>query len=149
MTGLDVSRTFVDIATANAKAAGVSVDFRLGNASAMPFPTDSFDFIVCQAAFKNFSEPVLRLEEMYRVLRPGVKAMILDLRADASAAEIDTEVRKMGLGWLNSFLIELSLAGCENAPMAREQFQQMASQTPFTAREIADVPLGFAVSLKK
>src|SRR6516164_3317171 len=36
ITGLDVSRTFVQIATENARAAGVAVDFQLGNASAMP-----------------------------------------------------------------------------------------------------------------
>src|SRR5208337_2090171 len=54
ITGLDISRTFVEIATENARNAGVRIDFRLGNASAMPFADDSFDFICCSAAFKNF-----------------------------------------------------------------------------------------------
>ena len=35
ITGLDVSRTLVEIATENARNAGVKIDFRLGNASAM------------------------------------------------------------------------------------------------------------------
>src|SRR5580692_10791002 len=35
--GLDISSTFVDIAQQNASEAGVAVDFRQGNASAMPF----------------------------------------------------------------------------------------------------------------
>src|ERR1700722_19856862 len=71
VTGLDISESFVRIARENAGAAGVAVDFRHGNASAMPFPDASFDFIVCSAAFKNFSDPVGALNEIYRVLAPG------------------------------------------------------------------------------
>jgi ubiquinone/menaquinone biosynthesis C-methylase UbiE len=32
------------------------IDFKQGNASQMPYPDESFDFVVCQAAFKNFAE---------------------------------------------------------------------------------------------
>src|ERR1700739_982490 len=41
MTGLDVSRTMVELARANAAEAGVEVDFRQGNALGMPFADDS------------------------------------------------------------------------------------------------------------
>ena len=58
ITGLDISKSFVRIATENAIKAGVEVTFREGNASSMPFESDSFDFVYCRAAFKNFSEPV-------------------------------------------------------------------------------------------
>ena len=81
VTGLDISHTFVDIARRNASDAGVSVDFHQGNAAAIPFADQSFDFILCRAAFKNFSEPVRALQEMYRVLAKGGQALIIDLRA--------------------------------------------------------------------
>src|SRR5438876_7539305 len=55
IVGLDISPTFVEIAQAKAKEAGVNVDFRQGNASQMPLDDDLFDFSVCSAAFKNFS----------------------------------------------------------------------------------------------
>ena len=87
VTGLDISKTFVEIATTNARKAGVAATFRLGNASAMPLEGGSFDLIVCRAAFKNFSEPVRAIEEMYRVLKPGGKAIIFDLRPDVSPPE--------------------------------------------------------------
>ena len=58
IVGLDISHSFVEIATANAKAAGVAIDFRQGNASEMPLAANLFDFVVCVAAFKNFTEPV-------------------------------------------------------------------------------------------
>src|SRR5215471_18951736 len=56
ISGLDISRTFVQIASDNARQAGVSIDFRHGDAAHMPFQSESFDFIVCRAAFKNFSD---------------------------------------------------------------------------------------------
>lgn len=70
VTGLDISKTFVGIARKNAEFANVKIDFRHGNASRMPFGDNSFDFVVCRAAFKNFSEPLAAIAEMQRVLRP-------------------------------------------------------------------------------
>src|SRR5436305_13743541 len=58
VTGLDISQTFVEIATENARLAGLSVDFQQGNASSMHFDEGSFGLIICQAAFNNFSHPV-------------------------------------------------------------------------------------------
>ena len=102
MTGLDISKTFVEIAQANARQANVSVDFRLGNASDMPFADETFNFIICTAAFKNFTQPVQAIAEMQRVLKPGGKALIVDLRRDASRADVDRMVREMDLNWLNA-----------------------------------------------
>src|SRR5262249_10501584 len=104
VVGLDISQSFVSMAAENAKVAGVAVAFRLGNASAMPFEAGSFDFIVCRAAFKNFTQPIEALREMHRVLRPGGTAMIIDLRPDASAQTINDHVRGMGLSWFNALL---------------------------------------------
>src|SRR4029077_19446828 len=42
IAGLDVSRTFVRIARDNAARAGVEVDFREGDAAALPFAGDAF-----------------------------------------------------------------------------------------------------------
>ena len=55
ITGLDISKSFVEIARKNAMKSDLRIDFREGNASAMPFENESFDFTFCQAAFKNFS----------------------------------------------------------------------------------------------
>jgi ubiquinone/menaquinone biosynthesis C-methylase UbiE len=100
ITGLDISRSFVTIATENAAKAGVAVDFRVGDAAALPFADASFDFIVCRAAFKNFSDPIKALREMQRVLKPAGQALVIDIRKDACGAAIDREVRDMNLPWL-------------------------------------------------
>ena len=46
VTGLDISKSFVEIARKNAIGASVKVDFREGNASSMPFESNSFDFMI-------------------------------------------------------------------------------------------------------
>ena len=58
VTGLDISATFVEIARANAARAGVQAQFERGDASRMPFDGERFDYVVCRAAFKNFTAPV-------------------------------------------------------------------------------------------
>jgi len=104
VSGLDISHSFVRIASENARKAGVSVDFRHGDAAHMPFPDDSFDFVVCRAAFKNFSDPPGAINEIYRVLGQGGQASIIDLRKDASLADIDEEVAGMHMSALSAMM---------------------------------------------
>src|SRR5713226_7698229 len=108
VTGLDISETFVKIERQNAAEAGVKVDFNHGDATTMPFDDNSFDFAVCVAAFKNFTQPVLALNEFHRVLKPGGTALIVDLRRDASIEDIDNEVKNMKLNALNALLTKFT-----------------------------------------
>ena len=105
MIGLDISRTFVRIANENAEKAGVDVCFEQGDAADMPYPANGIDFIVCRAAFKNFARPLAALNEMYRVLKPGGTALIIDLRKDFSPQEVSDYVR--GRGVVNAALMKL------------------------------------------
>jgi ubiquinone/menaquinone biosynthesis C-methylase UbiE len=148
ITGLDISHTFVKMAADNAAKVGVAATFRHGNASEMPFAPDSFDLIVCRAAFKNFSEPVRALAEMHRVLRPGGTALIIDLRPDASPADINAYVRR--LGWVNRLLTKWTFKYMLlKRAYTQEQFRQMASETPFRTCTIREEGMGLEVSLTK
>src|ERR1700733_1968631 len=69
ITGIDISKDFVAIATYNVKEAGVTASFLQGNASNLPFRENTFNFIICVLSFKNFKEPLKALQEMYRVLK--------------------------------------------------------------------------------
>jgi ubiquinone/menaquinone biosynthesis C-methylase UbiE len=150
VTGLDVSGTFVEIATRNAAEAAVGIDFRQGNASAMPLCDDSFDFIVCRAAFKNFSHPVEAMNEMYRVLKPGGCALIIDLRKNASMDDIDSYIESVDLGWMNSLIYRLTFRYLL-IPRAysKESFMEMASRSSFGAAEIEESGIGLDITLRK
>jgi ubiquinone/menaquinone biosynthesis C-methylase UbiE len=150
IVGLDISHSFVRIATENARAAGLEVEFRQGNASGMPFESNTFDFIYCRAAFKNFAEPVEAIKEMYRVLKPGGTAVISDLRKDASPGEINAAIQAMRLGWLDSvmtrWIFQHSLLKRAYLP---EDFRRLASQTPFGSCEVKPESIGMEASLRK
>ena len=149
VTGLDISRTMVDIARENATSAGVSVDFRHGDASAMPFADGSFDVIVCQAAFKNFRQPVSALDAMHRVLRPGGLAVIQDMHKEATTAEIDREVRRQELGTVNGFIVRRVLAALRNRAHSTAQFERLAAESRFGSCAIRAEGIEIEVRLRK
>lgn len=150
VTGLDISRTLVELARKNAREEGVEISFCLGNAAHMPFVSETFGFVFCRAAFNNFSEPVKALAEMRRVLRAGGKAVVIDLRRDASKKAIDTYVRKMRLGALNTFINKLifRLLLVRRA-YTQDQFRQLIMESGFQKFEIEETPPGFEISLLK
>lgn len=150
LTGLDISNTFVEIAKKNATAAAVNVDFQQGNASQMPFPDNSFDFVVCRAAFKNFSEPVKAIEEMRRVLRPGGTGEIIDLRRDASMRDITNYVDSMGVNVANGLFMKFTFRFML-LPRAYtvEQFRWMLAQVPFARTWIEETSVGLGAWFEK
>jgi ubiquinone/menaquinone biosynthesis C-methylase UbiE len=150
ITGLDISETFVEIARANAANASVRIDFRRGNASGMPFGGESFDFLLCRAAFKNFSEPKRALEEMHRVLRPGGQALIIDLRRDASKESINEAVNGMNVGTVNGILTKLAFRFMLlKRAYTKGEFEKLISETKFQKTEIRENLIGLEILLSK
>lgn len=149
VTGLDISRTFVDLASDHARRAGVSVDFREGDVSRMPFDADSFDLVVCQAAFKNFRRPVAALDEMHRVLRDGGVAVIQDMNRAVSGADIAREVRRMRLGGFNAFMTRRSLAMLRRRAYSPALFERLAAESAFRTCRITTDGIGLEVRLTK
>jgi ubiquinone/menaquinone biosynthesis C-methylase UbiE len=150
VSGLDISKTFVRMAAESAHKENVQVDFRQGDAAAMPFESGTFDLIVCRAAFKNFAEPVRALQEMHRVLKPGGRALIIDLRRDASDAALDAAVDAMDLGPFNRLLTKwIFKHSLVKRAYSEAQFKQMAAETRFERCE-ADVDgIGLEVILSR
>jgi ubiquinone/menaquinone biosynthesis C-methylase UbiE len=150
ITGLDISKTFVEIACANAAKANVVVDFQRGNASDMPFASESFDYLVCTAAFKNFTDPKRALEEMYRVLRRGGKALIIDLRRDASQDSISRAVNSMNVSVVNGIITKLTFRFMLlKRAYSRSGFEKLISQTGFNEIQIQENLIALEILLSK
>jgi ubiquinone/menaquinone biosynthesis C-methylase UbiE len=149
VSGLDISRTFVQIASENARRAGVSVDVHQGDAAVMPFEAETFDLIVCQAAFKNFVHPGSALSEMHRVLRDGGTAVIQDMSSDATHADIEHEVNGMGLDWLGAFTTKATLEMLKRRAYSPRQFERLAAASPFHGSAISTEGIGLEVRLTK
>lgn len=151
VTALEISKTFIEIAQTNARKAGVDVAFRHGNASAMPFEDNIFDFIICVAAFKNFSQPIEAIREMHRVLKPAGKVCIVDLRRDISFEDVNKHIRnELHLTGINAFITQwvFKTTLLKNA-YTKAEIQHLVSQTKFSQAQIVEDALGMDIWLAK
>lgn len=150
ITGLDISDTFVEMAAKKAVEAGVAVDFKQGSASKMPLQSNSFDFLLCRAAFKNFADPVGALQEMCRVLRPGGRGLIIDLKRNASPEEVSRQVDGMGLSTMNRILTKLVFKTMLiKSAYTKVEFEQMLAEARFGGVDIREEKIGLEIAMTK
>jgi ubiquinone/menaquinone biosynthesis C-methylase UbiE len=148
MVGADISRTFIGIANANAEKAGLDIAFEEADAADLPYPANGFDFIFCRAAFKNFSRPLAALNEMYRVLKPGCDAVIMDLRKDFSAQDLNSYLN--GKGAVNAALIKLIFNTLlKKRAYTQQGIAQLAAQSQFRQADLRMDTIGFELWLHK
>ncbi len=105
----DQSGNSAEATRRNAVAEGVAdrIELHTADLTALPFGDDSFDLVVSNVAIHNLTSRADRekaLEEAVRVLRPGGRLMIADLRATreyrAHLARLGmADVSLRGLGW--------------------------------------------------
>jgi ubiquinone/menaquinone biosynthesis C-methylase UbiE len=80
VVAFDATQEMLEKARARcAKANLTNVSFQQGNAEALPFGDGEFDGVVTRLAVHHFAEPQRAFAEMFRVLRPGGTAVIVDI----------------------------------------------------------------------
>jgi ubiquinone/menaquinone biosynthesis C-methylase UbiE len=84
VTGLDVDPAMIERARANADRAGDGHErqpsFLVGDVASLAFPDRSFDLVVSTLSMHHWADPRAGLAEIGRVLRPGARALVWDLR---------------------------------------------------------------------
>jgi len=86
VTAFDATEAMLDKARARCAEAGLrNVHFRAGDAENLPFDNAAFDGVVTRAAIHHFAKPQRALDEMFRVLRPGGAAVLLDVVSSEEA----------------------------------------------------------------
>ena len=68
--GLDLTEDMLAVARARPAPAGVAIEWRQGDAAALPFPDGSCDLVCCQQGLQFMPDPRAALREMRRVLAP-------------------------------------------------------------------------------
>ncbi|MDZ7814493.1 MAG: class I SAM-dependent methyltransferase [Planctomycetota bacterium] len=79
-TGIDISETMLDIARKKVPGANILK----ADATDMPFGDSSFDVVTSCFVYRNLSDRKKAVSEMYRVLKPGGRVMLLDTFAPRS-----------------------------------------------------------------
>ena len=69
--GVDIAGNLVAAAREKARAEGLDIDYRIGDAEALPFDDASFDAVVSTVGIMFASRPEAAAAELARVTRPG------------------------------------------------------------------------------
>jgi SAM-dependent methyltransferase len=78
VTALDLSADLLEIATQRARARGLNnFSTQQADAHSLPYPDNGFDLATSRFGVMFFGDPVLALQELRRVLRPGARACFL------------------------------------------------------------------------
>jgi SAM-dependent methyltransferase len=84
VTGLDLDPAMIERARDNAdrspKGDGRRPSFLVGDVASLAFPDRSFDLVVSTLSMHHWAHPTAGLVEVGRVLRPGGRALVWDLR---------------------------------------------------------------------
>ncbi len=81
VTGVDISEGMMALIGEKARKAGVEgrIRVQVADGENLPFADDSFHRVTCAFGIRNFQHREKGLAEFFRVLKPGGKAVILEL----------------------------------------------------------------------
>jgi len=150
--GVDLSRSLVRMAQANAAKTSFShqLQFEVGNAARLPFDRASFDMVISTGMLHSLKNPVAALHEMHRVVKNGGEAWIYD---PANIADcIDARKWKASLNPRERvFLWFFRLIGLHQPITAftREQIVPMIKATDFEPIEIDERQNEIRIKLRK
>ncbi len=105
--GIDPSETLVSTAKSRAEAAGMAVQFSLGDAERLEFPDSSFDRVHCSRVLQHLDHPEMAVREIARVLSSGGRVAIIEpdfdtLMVDSDDLATSTAVRKQLISGLRN-----------------------------------------------
>jgi len=86
LKGLDISPDMIKMAEKNAEEYGLSdrVEYVQSSGEKMPFEDNMFDAVFTNGSLHEWSEPKKTFDEIWRILKPGGRVFISDLRRDMS-----------------------------------------------------------------
>jgi ubiquinone/menaquinone biosynthesis C-methylase UbiE len=83
--GMDIAEEMLERAAdnLNSQVSNNRASFRKGDIHELPFKDSSMDFVVSTLSLHHWAEPVKAINEIYRVLKPGCRFLLFDLRRDS------------------------------------------------------------------
>lgn len=77
VTGVDLSRTAIDLARQNIAQNGLDASLQIMNGEALQFADDSFDVVYAHGVLQYTADTGKMVSEIHRVLRPGGEAILM------------------------------------------------------------------------
>jgi len=146
LSGLDISEDMIAIAERNAKEYGLAerVRYIKGDARRMPFDDEYFDAVFSNGSLHEWAYPEEILNEIARVLKPGGRYCVSDLRRDMNPL----------IKWVLWFMtrpkeIRPGLITSINASYVIGEIEALLARTKLQGWRVTKNPLGLVVSGQK
>ena len=143
VVGLDISENLLAIARRRARLALVDdrITWQWGDALELPFESDRFDAVTMGYGLRNVVDIPQSLREMWRVLKPGAKAAILDFQ-HLQGRGIPTAIEHFQQFYLRSVVVPAATAMGLQQEYEYIQASLLAFPTQFEQRQLA-IEAGF------
>ena len=146
LTGLDISANMIADARRNALAYGFSARtaYVAGSGARMPFNNNTFDAAFSSRSLHEWSNVSQTIEEIWRVLKPGGRVFLSDLRRDMS-----TPVK--WYMWLRTKpkAIRPDFITSINAALTPTELKALISDSRFMRFAVSSSPMGLQVVATK
>jgi ubiquinone/menaquinone biosynthesis C-methylase UbiE len=101
ITAIDLTPGMLERARVRAQELTKSIQLKLGDVQRLEYPDQTFDSVVATCVFCSVPNPVLGLQEIRRVLKPGGTVLLLEhMRSDNPA------IGKL-MDWLNPIVVRM------------------------------------------
>ena len=143
LVGLDKSPDMVAIARRHAQELGLDERAKhvLGFAEAMPFANGAFDLVFSSRSLHEWTDPGTTFTELWRVLKPGGRFYVSDLRRDLSCS-----TRKFLEQRMTSKVVLEGLRASIDAAYTVAEAMVLLSETELVGYDVIETPFGLRVT---
>ncbi|MFF7730804.1 class I SAM-dependent methyltransferase [Streptomyces sp. NPDC008001] len=145
LVGLDISPAMLRRAGTNADEYGVAEHcaYERGTVLALPFEDDRFDHVISASSLHEWADPVTALSEMHRVLRPGGRYCISDLRRDVDRTTFQFMKANIAADMRPGFRTSI------RASYVKSEIEDLLEGTELGTAVVTEVQMGLVITGRK
>ena len=129
--GLDISPSMLKVA---AERLGDVAKLKLGNIIKTDYPDNYFDCVICSGSLYNWDNPVEGLDEIFRILKPGQKALLFETTRDydSELLTINLHNNLVGYGQFRKIMSIMFLKKQLKMTYSTAEYNQLIQQSKFS-----------------
>jgi ubiquinone/menaquinone biosynthesis C-methylase UbiE len=143
LLAVEISPEMTQIAERNAREYGLGgrVKYVKGDAHKIPFDDNTFDGVFTNGSLHEWSKPIKVFDEVYRVLKPGAKYFISDMRRDMNPL-----VRQFMKLMVKPKEIKPGFVSSINASYTTDEIRSVLDQSKLKESVVAKTFMGFEIT---